>query len=193
MKKKIACIYCIIAILAIHACTGTTSIHENDDLSLNVTYDNLVIDNRVDSLLSVFIEKTNCDSCLYEMYVEPEGLFYQKITLRSTVPTRKAIGSMGNFRPLIYMIKNNKKVYIYSGMERIFKGDEKFLSFKDENFKESLLTFYLSDDSIRVFKEGFGAPPFTILHDEDFFPLPFTGKRTPKSKWEYAPVKWKKW
>jgi hypothetical protein len=196
IKIKIINTYIIIIFLVTYACSGIDREKgENEDhiLFFKATYNDLCIDNRVDSMLSVFIKRTNCDSCLYEMYIETEGLFCQKITLRSTVPTRKSMGSMGNFRPLIYMIKDNKKVYIYSGMERIFKGDEKLLFFRNENFKESLLTFYLSEDSIRVFKDGFESPPYSEMHDEDFFPDPFTGKSTSKSKWEYAPVKWKKW
>lgn len=132
---------------------GGGSIKEDKGMTLTPTYQNLKIDDRVNSILQRFINETNCRNCINEMHVDKARPDEIIIVLKSRVYSKEYLSKTN---PLFTSVINGVRFNIYSGLEDVFLGDKLHFdySIKDSsNAVFNVWSLFVKPDSIRIEKD----------------------------------------
>ena len=124
----------IAVVVSIISCNTKTKVSYSDfninDSILEPTYTALLPDKDLDSIVFSFIRENPCDSCIYEMYVDKVYPTKILITLKERFYN---IEYLKRQNPLFAINFNQKKFFVYSGLEDIFSGNKKAMIYKDKN------------------------------------------------------------
>jgi hypothetical protein len=102
------------------------------------TTGNIVFNASIDSLLHLFVQKTNCKDCYYEMYIDKRDVNETIICLRSSLKYPQVIKDndelLTNYleqrKPSLYTKIDDIIIFVYTGIEDIIA-----VSSYDENIK----------------------------------------------------------
>jgi hypothetical protein len=145
--------YTLIIVLFCIACSRN---NENNPNCLYPTSNIISLENPVDSLLQVFIEENQGDASQYLL------ITYLSSTQRIVTFIANNFGDsyIKEKTPLFYLIKNDKKIYIITGIEELFKVNTEHWSKKQEKkpFYSKMKSYVISKDRIECIPNGI--PPF---------------------------------
>lgn len=108
----------------------------------------------IDSISKIFIDSSNCDQCLNELYID-------KVYEDEVIFTFKAKPFYPDFfdkkKPLLYFETSGRKIFIFTGAEDFFKGnlnniDTSTVSTSPIENHSLLMAFHLINDSIELIK-----------------------------------------
>lgn len=156
IKQKMKYSTIVILILSFYL-----SCKNNSDNSIYLTSEKVMIEPRIDSTFRLFLNEVNCAKCLYMLYID-------KIDPNSIIFTFKASSYpkdyfVENFAPLLYCKVDSKDVFVFTGMEDVFKGD--FSNYKNDS------AFYKGSSTVKIWNIIETTDTFYILKDGN---RPFT-------------------
>ena len=158
MKRSIILILFLQLVIGCENKKTNTSIKTTNSVELIPTYTSLHFNSELKAAIDSFIHQSNCKTCFYEMYVN-------KVYPDSFLLTLEAKGypSFNNNNPLFTSVIEGKTIYIYSGLEDVFRGDMKL----DSNIIDSTNKEY-HIWTISVKKQGISIDTFGYY---PFFPV----------------------
>ena len=163
MRLKFGCFFCIVLF---YGCISKQS----ENKIVDITYENISLNKKVDSLLQIFLKKYDtCDCQFYLASYLSEGK-----GIITFITNNAGENYLHGKTPLMYILKNNKKIYLLTGIERLFdiKTDYHIEtdSYADKYYATE--SYVLYKDELKYFPEGiplYAPPPnLTIKQDSDF-------------------------
>lgn len=149
----------LLLLVSIASCQTTNRKEVNDStkedkgVTLTTTYQNLIIDDRVNSLLQKFINEANCRNCINEIHVDkvkPDEII---IVLKSRVYSTEYLNKTN---PLFTSVINGVRFNVYSGLEDVFIGDKTHLDYSIKDSSNTVFkvwSLFVKPYSIRIEKE----------------------------------------
>lgn len=153
---------------------------ENSREILTPTFKNILIDNRVDSILNLFIKESKsenkiyADSCIYKLYVSPftnknidEKYLARKFTLLLDPPSKYSMSRADT--PLYILYYQGIRVYLYTRFDKLLLTDKMKIqlpNITDCDIKTKSWTFELNPYAIRIYKNTLD--PYRVLFEADW-------------------------
>ena len=116
-------IFGFFTIVFLYSCSNSKN-HREVQQDTILSSGNFCLNNNIDSLLNIFIQKSNCHGCYYEMYIDRKDENETLICLRASLKYPKGINSIDLLNdylrkrnPLLYITKDHETIFIYSGIE----------------------------------------------------------------------------
>ena len=125
MRSFSILIFGFFALVFLFSCLNSKN-HKEVQQETILSSGNFCFNNNIDSLLHIFIQKANCHGCYYEMYIEKKDENETLLCLRASLKYPEGINSdellndyLMKRNPMLYLIKDNETVFIYSGIENL--------------------------------------------------------------------------
>ncbi len=106
----------------------------NNSYHLVPLVNDFVFPEKIEEILTSFILRDTTNRCVFEMWVYKECLESIIINLRAVNYYKEFIKDR---KPLFFITRNNKMIFLYSGLEDIFAGDYRELDIDLDSNKTS--------------------------------------------------------
>lgn len=153
------------SLIAIISCNATHDKERQDvtiadsTMILKPTFESIAFNNKVKDVVKEFITEDKCTDCVHEMYIDKIHPNQSTIVLKSRVYSAQYLNGIN---PLFITKINGIDFYIFSGLEDIFVGDRKKISYTTTdttNGNYRVWSLIIQSDSIKVEKD-IGKPFF---------------------------------